>query len=88
MTFERAINQEMHLCILAEEEAEASGRMKEYRQVPAAVEFIGDRKARVQASLSNPKPDAEEVLLLSREKLGQYSSLSLHPLISHTQQKH
>ena len=50
------------------------GVMKEYRQGSTAVESVGDRKARVRASLqtegwglsesrlSNPRQDAEEVL--------------------------
>ena len=36
--------------------------------------------------LSNPSQDAKEVLLWPRKNLGQYSSPSLSPLISHTQQ--
>ena len=36
--------------------------------------------------LSNPSQDAKEVLLWSRKNMGQYSSPSLSPLISHTQQ--
>ena len=39
--------------------------MKEYGQVPAAVELVGDRKAKVRASdprLSNPGQNAEEAL--------------------------
>ena len=46
------------------------GVMKEYRQVPAAVDLVGDRKASVRASLSNPNQDAEEVLLWSGEEVG------------------
>ena len=36
--------------------------------------------------LSNPSQDVKEVLLWARKNLGQYSSPSLSPLISHTQQ--
>ena len=51
--------------------------MKEYRQVPAAVELVGDRNARVRTSLQTeghspqrppveqPSQDAKEVLLWS-----------------------
>ena len=55
------------------------GFMKEYRQVPAAVELVGDRKARVRASLQTEgcgpqrplvEQDAEEVLLWSGEEVG------------------
>ena len=49
------------------------GVMKEYRQVPAAVELVGDRKIKVMASdprLSKPSQDAEEVLQWSREEVG------------------
>ena len=40
------------------------GVLKEYRQMPAAVKLVGDRKARVRASLQtegcgNPSQDAE-----------------------------
>ena len=42
------------------------GIMKEYRQVPAVVELVGDRKARVRTSLQ----DAKEVLLWSGEEIG------------------
>ncbi len=49
------------------------GVMKEYRQVPVAVERVGDMKTRVRASdswLSNSSQDVEEVLLWSREEVG------------------
>ena len=35
------------------------GVMKEYRQVPAAVELVGDRKAKVRASLQNEGCDPQ-----------------------------
>ena len=52
--------------------------MKEYSQVPAAVELVRDRKARVKTSfqalsdpqLSNLSQDTEEVMLCSKEEVG------------------
>ena len=77
--------------------------MKEYRQVPAAVESVHDRKTRVRASLQRP-PVEQPQLRCGRgakwvledntacydqeKKLGQYRCLSLSPPISHTPQKH
>ena len=73
------------------------GVMKEYRQVPAAVELIGHRKARARTSLQTEgfgpqQPPVEQPQPRcgygQEKKLGQYSSLSLSLLISHTPQKH
>ena len=58
------------------------GVMKEYRQVPAAVESVGTRRpeggpacrpkavALSDPRFSNPSQDAEEALLWSREEVG------------------
>ena len=85
------------------------GIMKEYRQVPAALESAGDRKASVWANLhtegygpqrspvEQSQPRCRSVKWVfedntasygQEKKLGQYSSLSLSPLISHIPQKH
>ena len=77
--------------------------MKEYRQVPAAIKLVEDRNARVRTSLQTEICGLSNLHLpgwatqakmwkkgcYGQEKnLGQYKSLSLSPLISHTQQKH
>ena len=46
-----------------EEEAEASMHMKEYRQMLAAVEWVGDRKARMTTSLQTENAPLGETAL-------------------------
>ena len=72
--------------------------MKEYRQVPPAIEAVEDRmpewgpacKLRAMAlcdpQLSNPAKMRKKCCYGQEKNLGQYRNLSLSPLISHTQQ--
>ena len=69
LTFDRAVNQRC-TCVNKRKQV---GVMKEYRQMPAAVESIGDRKARVRASLhtenSPQRTPVEQPQLRCREAL-------------------
>ena len=49
MTFDRAVNQ--NKSNKRKKKRKQVDVMKEYRQVPAAIELVGDRKVRVRASL-------------------------------------
>ena len=51
LTLDQAINQRCTCVNKWKKKRKQVGVMKEYRQVPAAVELVGDRKARVRASL-------------------------------------
>ena len=51
MTLDQALNQRCTYVNKRKKKRKHVGVMKEYRQVPAAVELFGDRKARVRASL-------------------------------------
>ena len=74
LTLDRAVNQKYTCAYKWKKKRKQVSFIKEYRQVPAAVESAGDRKSRVRAScrlravvhsdprLSNPSQDAEEVL--------------------------
>ena len=75
MTLDQAVNQRCTCVNKRKKKRKEVGAMKEYGLVPAAVELVGDRKARVRTSLkhenapwglwprlSNPSQDAEEVL--------------------------
>ena len=73
------------------------GIIKEYTQVPEAIKLVGDRNAWVRTSLQiegcSPQWPKQATMwkkcCYGQEKnLGQYSSLSLSLLISHTLQKH
>ena len=110
LTLDRAVNQRCTCVNKRKKKQKEASVMKEYRLVPAAVELVGDRKARVKARLQTegcgpqrtqvgqPQPrcgrSAKWVLedntacYGQEKKLGQYSRLSLSPLISHTLQKH
>ena len=90
LTLDRAVNQRCTCVNKRKKKWKQVGVMKEYRQVPAAVELVGDRKARVRASLQSEGCDPQRLPVgcYGQEKLGQYSSQSLSPLISHTPQKH
>ena len=50
LTLDRAVNQRC-TCVKRKKKRKQVGVMKEYRKVPAAVELVGHRKARVRASL-------------------------------------
>ena len=88
LTLNRAVNQNMHRCRKVEEQRKQVGVRKLYNQVSRRFESVGasDRGlwALSDPRLSNSSQDAKEVLLWSRKNLGQYSSPSLSPLISHT----
>ena len=114
LTLDRALNQRCTCVNKRKKKQKQVGVMEEYRQVPAAVELVGDRKARVRTSLQienapeccdplqppfeQPQPRygrrarwvlEDNTACYGQEKtFGQYSSLSLSPLISHTPQKH
>ena len=110
LTLDRAVNQRCARVNKQKKKRKQVGVMKEYRQVPAAVESVGTRKARVRVSLLTEEcgpqqPPVDQPQLRCRrsakcvlednivcygqeKKLGQYSSLSLSPLISHTPQTH
>ena len=72
LTLDRAVNQTCTSVNKRKKKRKQVGVMKEYRQMLAAVELVGDRKARVRSSLqnaalsdprlSNPNQDAEEVI--------------------------
>ena len=51
LTLDRAVNQRCTCVNKQKKKRKQVDIMKEYRQVPAAVELVGDRKARVRASL-------------------------------------
>ena len=93
LTLDRAINQRCTCVNKRKKKRKQVGVMKEYRQVPAAVELVRDRKATVRASLqtegwATPAKMRKKCCYGHKKKLDQYSSLSLSPLISHTPQKH
>ena len=51
LTLDRAVNQRCASVNKRKKKRKQMTVMKEYRQVPAAVELVGDRKARMKASL-------------------------------------
>ena len=51
LTLHRAVNQRCICVNKRKKKRKQAGVMKEYRQMPAAVGSVGDRKARVRASL-------------------------------------
>ena len=51
LTLDRTVNQRCTCVNKWKKKRKQVGVMKEYRQVPVAVELVGDRKARVRASL-------------------------------------
>ena len=59
LTLDRAVNQRCTCVNKRKKKRKQVDVIKEYRQMPAAVELVGDRKARVRASLET---DAEKVL--------------------------
>ena len=76
------------------------GVMKKYRQVPTAVELVRQEGLSegqladwwlwpsATTSWATPAKMRKKCCYGHEKKLGQYSSLSLSPLISHTPQKH
>ena len=82
LTLDRAVNLRSTCVNKWKKKRKQVDVMKEYRQVPATFDIVGDRKVRVRASLQTegcgpqrflveqPSQDAEEVLLWSREEIG------------------
>ena len=61
LTLDRAVNQRC-TCVNKKKRKQV-GVIKEYRQVPAAVELVGDRKARVRASLQTEGCGPQQLLV-------------------------
>ena len=97
MTLDRAVNQEMHLCKLAEEQRKQVDVRQLYNQVPRQFESAGDKMPKWEPAadigllalsdpwLSNTAKMRKKCCYGREKNLGQYSSLSLSPAhLSHT----